>query len=69
SFVVALAIGLALKFTMGVRISEEEELVGIDTAQHGESGYDLPANGEALRLDLGSSPPEPAEKIAAKAQA
>ncbi|WP_133884208.1 ammonium transporter [Glycomyces sp. NRRL B-16210] len=45
SFVVALIIGLILKFTIGVRISEEEELAGIDAAQHGEAGYDLPVNG------------------------
>jgi len=45
SFTVALIIALILKFTMGVRISEEEELAGIDAGQHGEAGYDLPVNG------------------------
>ncbi|NUQ89072.1 MAG: ammonium transporter, partial [Glycomyces artemisiae] len=45
SAVVAFLIGLILKFTMGIRISEEEELAGIDAAQHGEAGYDLPVNG------------------------
>ncbi|HEX2144628.1 MAG TPA: ammonium transporter [Glycomyces sp.] len=45
SFVVALIIALILKFTIGVRVSEEEELAGIDAAQHGEAGYDLPVNG------------------------
>ncbi|GAA1683757.1 ammonium transporter [Glycomyces endophyticus] len=45
SFIASLIIGLILKFTIGVRISEEEELAGIDSAQHGEAGYDLPVNG------------------------
>jgi ammonium transporter, Amt family len=45
SFVASLIIAFILKFTVGVRISEEEELAGIDAAQHGEAGYDLPVNG------------------------
>jgi Amt family ammonium transporter len=35
------AIGLAIKYTIGWRISEEEEIDGIDFAEHGESAYDL----------------------------
>jgi Amt family ammonium transporter len=65
SFAVAALIGLVLKFTMGVRISEEEELAGIDAAQHGESGYDLPVNGEALGGAIGSPVPEVPEKVQA----
>ena len=34
-------IGLAIKFTMGWRVSEEDEVNGIDLAEHGESAYDL----------------------------
>jgi ammonium transporter, Amt family len=34
-------IGLAIKFTMGWRIDEEDEIDGIDYAEHGESAYDL----------------------------
>ncbi|WP_085871214.1 MULTISPECIES: ammonium transporter [unclassified Nocardioides] len=34
-------IGFAIKFTLGWRISEEDEVNGIDLAQHGESAYDL----------------------------
>jgi ammonium transporter, Amt family len=55
SFVVALIIALILKVTMGVRISEEQELAGIDAAQHGEAGYDLPVNG-----NIGTGLPEAA---------
>lgn len=34
-------IGLAIKYTMGWRISEEAEVEGIDADQHGEAAYDL----------------------------
>jgi Amt family ammonium transporter len=34
-------IGYAIKFTIGWRISEEDEVEGIDFAEHGETAYDL----------------------------
>ena len=34
-------VGLAIKYTIGWRISEEDEVDGIDFAEHGESAYDL----------------------------
>lgn len=34
-------IGFAIKYTIGWRISEEDEVNGIDLAQHGESAYDI----------------------------
>ena len=34
-------IAYAIKYTLGWRVSEEEEVDGIDLAQHGESAYDL----------------------------
>ncbi|MEO9324922.1 ammonium transporter [Nocardioides sp. C4-1] len=34
-------IGLAIKFTIGLRLDEESEVGGIDLAEHGESAYDL----------------------------
>jgi ammonia channel protein AmtB len=34
-------IGLALKYTMGWRIPEEHEVVGVDVTTHGEAAYDL----------------------------
>ena len=30
---------LALKYTIGLRVSEEEESVGLDASQHGEITY------------------------------
>ena len=41
SGVVALVVGLAIKYTIGWRIPEEDEVDGIDFAQHGETAYDF----------------------------
>lgn len=39
--IVTAIIGLILKYTMGWRISEDEEVAGIDQAEHAESAYDF----------------------------
>ena len=39
SFVVTLIILKILDWTMGLRVSEENEINGLDVSQHGESGY------------------------------
>ena len=39
SFVVTLIILKVLDWTMGLRVSEEHEMSGLDLSQHGESGY------------------------------
>ncbi|MGH3828117.1 MAG: ammonium transporter, partial [Pseudonocardiaceae bacterium] len=41
SFVVALIIALALKYTMGLRVDDEAERTGIDETEHAEAGYEL----------------------------
>jgi Amt family ammonium transporter len=41
SFVVSSIILLVLKKTIGLRMSEEDELQGLDLSQHGETGYYL----------------------------
>jgi Amt family ammonium transporter len=41
SGVLTLVIALAIKFTLGWRVSEDDELGGIDLAEHGENAYDL----------------------------
>jgi Amt family ammonium transporter len=41
SGVVSAVLGLAIKYTIGWRISEDDEVEGIDFAQHGETAYDL----------------------------
>ena len=40
SFVVTIIIGLILKLTIGIRVSEEIEVSGIDLAEHGETAYE-----------------------------
>jgi Amt family ammonium transporter len=39
SFVVAFVIVLALKLTLGIRVSEEEEAIGLDIGEHGMEAY------------------------------
>ena len=41
SAVATLIVGLAIKYTIGWRIAEEDEVDGIDFAEHGESAYDF----------------------------
>jgi len=41
SFVATLVIALLIKVTMGLRVTEEEEITGIDTMVHAESAYEL----------------------------
>jgi ammonium transporter, Amt family len=41
SLVVSLIILYVIKAIMGLRVSEEEEVVGVDTSVHGEAGYNL----------------------------
>ena len=41
SFVATLVIALVLKAVMGLRITEEDEVTGIDTTNHAESAYEL----------------------------
>ncbi len=45
SIVVTFILGSILKATMGLRVSEEDEIVGLDLSEHGESGYAEPASG------------------------
>ncbi|MEI5675844.1 MULTISPECIES: ammonium transporter [unclassified Nocardioides] len=39
--VITTIIGLAIKYTLGLRITDEAEVEGIDFDQHGETAYDL----------------------------
>ena len=41
SFVLTLVIALLLKVTIGIRVPEEEEVVGIDQTTHAETAYEL----------------------------
>jgi ammonium transporter, Amt family len=45
SFVLTYVIGLVIQKTIGFRISEEDEVSGIDSVVHAETGYDLASLG------------------------
>ncbi len=64
SGVFTLIIGLGIKATMGLRVSEEEEVDGIDFAEHGESAYDFGAGGGARRSSVLPTAPVPASSAA-----
>jgi Amt family ammonium transporter len=36
-------VALIVKYTIGLRLTEEDESSGIDEAEHAETGYDLAA--------------------------
>jgi ammonium transporter, Amt family len=38
-FLLAAAAWLLLKFTMGIRVSPEEEMTGLDIGEHGNEAY------------------------------
>jgi ammonium transporter, Amt family len=40
-------VALIVKFTIGLRVTEEDESTGIDEAEHAETGYDLAAAGSS----------------------
>ncbi|OZM74121.1 ammonia channel protein [Amycolatopsis antarctica] len=44
SFVVTAVIALIIKYTLGFRLDREDEVTGIDEAEHAESGYELGGN-------------------------
>ncbi|MDN5895650.1 MAG: ammonium transporter [Nocardioides sp.] len=54
-----LIVGVAIKYTLGWRVTEDVEIEGIDFAEHGESAYDFAGN-TGRRNVLGAS--EPATK-------
>ncbi len=47
--VMTLVVALALKYTMGWRIADEDEVEGIDLAEHGETAYELTARSATSR--------------------
>ena len=49
SFIVTTILALILKFTIGLRLGEEDEANGIDEAEHAETGYDfVPVGGSSV---------------------
>jgi Amt family ammonium transporter len=52
-------IGLAIKHTIGWRVAEEDEVEGIDFAEHGESAYDFEGRGGSRLAGPAASPGSP----------
>jgi Amt family ammonium transporter len=48
-------IGFAIKYTIGWRVSEDEEVDGIDFAEHGESAYDLDGRSGGVRTPVAAT--------------
>jgi ammonium transporter, Amt family len=66
-----LLIGLAIKAAIGWRITDEDEVEGIDFTEHGESAYDLFGPGGARRPGsvLASSPVKETQTVTEGASA
>jgi Amt family ammonium transporter len=45
SLVVTLVIALVIKAVIGLRVTEEQEVSGVDLAEHAESAYELGESG------------------------
>ena len=50
SFVLSFLIAKVIDATVGLRVSEEDEVVGLDTTQHAETAYNLVESGSIGRL-------------------
>jgi Amt family ammonium transporter len=66
SFVMAAIIALALKSTMGMRISEDDEVAGIDTSTHAETAYEMgPTGGGGAFAGIGQHSLRNKEEVSA----
>ena len=61
SLILTLIIGFILHKTIGFRVSEEDELAGVDGSEHAETGYDLGTLGAGLRGRTFGGSPQPIE--------
>lgn len=52
SGIATLLVGLAIKYTIGLRLDADDEVEGIDFVEHGESAYDLGTGGGARRASV-----------------
>ena len=61
SLILTLIIGFVLHKTIGFRVSEEDELAGVDGSEHAETGYDLGTLSAGLRGRSFGGSPQPIE--------
>jgi len=57
SFVLSLILGKLVDMTIGLRISEEDEVTGVDITTHAETGYDFASVGASV-ISPGAVPPD-----------
>ncbi len=64
SFLVALILGYIIKFTIGFRVTEDDEVTGIDETEHAETAYDFSTlrGGSGLSHSMAARVPEPASE-------
>ncbi|HEV2797728.1 MAG TPA: ammonium transporter [Nocardioides sp.] len=64
-------IALAIKYTLGLRLDEEDEVAGIDLAAHGETAYDLHSgtSGSGSVLAAATAPSSTSTSVSEGAQA
>jgi Amt family ammonium transporter len=61
TFACAMGIFLAVKATMGLRVSPEEEIEGLDYGEHGMHAYDFPRESSLMdEVTGGRRPARPA---------
>ncbi len=60
SFVVSFILGWVLHKTIGMRVSADAEVEGIDSTEHSETAYDWGRLAGSLRTALGEAPAAPA---------
>ena len=64
SFLITLALGFALAKTIGFRIAGEDEVAGIDLAEHAETGYEFGSSGGGgIFTGLGHTPSRAKEEV------
>lgn len=54
SFIISIVLALIIKFTIGLRISRDDEMAGIDLTEHAENAYDLAASSGGIMTTRGS---------------
>ena len=60
SFLVTLIIALLVKFTIGLRVNEDDETAGLDTSLHAETAYELGVGAGGGSYDPAARAPAPA---------
>ena len=66
SLIVSAILALILHKTIGMRVPEDDEVTGIDQAEHAETAYDFSGAGGGAARTAGSPAAPPAAQTASK---